>query len=303
MILKAGEPLPAGSPKLKPHYTSHGSRICEIKETFIADTWIYSYSCLTSELNTAKKHKIYYFSGGGFRGGPTKEHWTLCAELCTQLPDHEVNLVSYPLVPNSPAASSLPHLERLYEALKLEALEQGSWITLMGDSAGGNIVLVLGVYAATKWLEDAANKDRLCPVRCVFAICPATDLRHENIEIDAKESKDPLLSRKIIEEVAKGWYGEMSASDPRISPALADLSVLQQADIKVDGVLGGYDILAPEGVAFREKLLEVGVKGDWLEWEKQMHCFVLMFQYRLPEPSAAKDWILDVLRANAKVLQ
>jgi len=299
-ILEAGDPMPAGSPKLKPHRTSHGSRICDVMEIRVEDTWIYSLtnlSCSTSQ----KKHKIYYFAGGGFRGGPTEQHWSFCEEMCTQLPEYEVNLVSYPLVPNSPAAHSLPHLERLYIRLEKEAIEQGVRITLMGDSAGGNIVLVLGIYAATRWLEDKANPNHTCPVKCIFAICPATDLRHQNSEIDAIERKDPLLSRKIIEEVATDWRGDMSASDPRISPVLAELSVLRRANIKVDGIIGGYDVLASEGLQFREKLAEAGVVGDWLHWEKQMHCFVLMFQYHLPEPAAAKDWILDVLRANFKM--
>lgn len=46
----------------------------------------------------------------------------------------------------------------------------------------------------------------------------------------------------------------MDASDPRISPALADLSVLRRANIKVDGVLGGYDVSSPEGLQFRKRL-------------------------------------------------
>jgi len=220
--------------------------------------------------------------------------------MCMQLPSYSINLVSYPLVPNSPASHSIPHLERLYQNLEREAESSDCSITLMGDSAGGNIVLVLGIYAATRWLaaKQAGEGKKICPVQNIFAICPATDLRHQHPEIDEKESKDPVLTRKIIEEVADAWRGDWELSDPRISPVLADLEVLKRAEIKVDGVVGGYDCLAPEGVQFRDKLAEIGIRGEWLEWERQMHCFVLMFQYHFHEPASAKDWILEVLRRN-----
>lgn len=268
---------------------------CQVTELQVEDTWIYSFSSTSAE-PTKKLHKIFYFAGGGFRGVPTKQHWALCAEFSRQLPEYEINLVSYPLVPNTPATEAIPHLECLYRRWEHDAKEEGWTMTLMGDSSGGNIALVLGIYGATRWLADP--KTPKCAVESIFAVCPAADLRHQNPEIDTKALKDPLLSRKTIEGVAAGWAGEWSLSDPRISPTLADLAVLQRANIKVDGVLGGYDVLAPEGAQFREKLAEVGVKGDWLVWEKQIHCFVLMFQYHFPEPAAGKDWIIEVLKAN-----
>lgn len=220
-----------------------------------------------------------------------------------QLPSYSINLVSYPLVPNSPASHSIPHLERFYQKIAREAESENCFLTLMGDSAGGNIVLVLGIYAARRWLEEKGNGGGGdCVVRNIFAICPATDLRHQHPEIDDKETKDPVLTRKIIEEVADAWKGDWELSDPRISPVLADLTVLKTAGIKVDGVLGGYDCLAPEGAQFKDKLAEVGITGEWLEWERQMHCFVLMFSYHFAEPAAAKDWILDVLRRNVELV-
>jgi hypothetical protein len=46
----------------------------------------------------------------------------------------------------------------------------------------------------------------------------------------------------------------------------------------------------------RGKLEEFGVKGEWLVWEKQMHCFPLAWTYGLSEAKHGKDWILDLLR-------
>jgi acetyl esterase/lipase len=297
LILRPGSEEPVGSPRLTPH--KNAQKRCKIQESQIADTWIYTFkNPLEPEPHVEAKHKLYYFAGGGFRGVPEKEHWVFCAELCTKLPEYEINLISYPLAPNSPAAKSLAHLELLYKAIAQQSRKQNFRITLMGDSSGGNIVLVLGLYAASEYLKDPSQGP--CPVEAIMAMSPATDLRNENPDIDAVDPHDPILSRKTIEEVAHGWKGDMSFSDPRLSPVLADLSLFRRAGIKVDGVIAGNDVLTPDAIVFRKKLAEYGVEGDWLEWEKQMHCFPLLFAFHVREGIGGKDWILDILRTNAK---
>lgn len=120
------------------------------------ETWIYTLLPLGSGGEKKKPgvpHKLYYFAGGGFRGPANKEHWALCAELCLKLPQYEINLVSYPLVPESPASTTIPNLENIYRTLAREAREQNFRITFMGDSAGGNIALVLGIFAASEHMR------------------------------------------------------------------------------------------------------------------------------------------------------
>lgn len=215
-------------------------KTCKIRESQTADTWIYTFeNPVESEPRARAAHKLYYFAGGGFRGVPEKEHWLLCAELGMKLLEYEINLVSYLLTPNSPASHSLAHLERFYDVLTQQPKEENFRITLFGDSSGGNIALVLGLYAAFEYLKDHSGP---CPVEAIMAMCPATDLRNENPDIDVVDPRDPILSRKTTTEVAHGWAGEMSLSDPRVSPILADLSLYRKAGIKVDGVTAGNDV-------------------------------------------------------------
>ena len=268
---------------------------CSIEESQIANTWLYTFRNL-SKAKAEARHRIYYFAGGGFRGLPEKEHWTLCSDLSSMLPDYEISLVSYPLVPNSPASTALPHLERLCDALVELSKRENFRITFFGDSSGGNIAIVLGLYVATWYLKNASNGP--CPVEAIMAMCPATDMRNENPDIDVVEAHDPILSRKVITEVADGWRAELPASDPRVSPVLADLSVFKRAGIKVDGVTAGYDTLTPDAIKFREKLAECGVDGDWLQWEKQMHCFPLLSAFHVHEGTEGKKWLVDVLKKN-----
>jgi hypothetical protein len=101
----------------------------------------------------------------------------------------------------------------------------------------------------------------VCPVAGVMAISPAVDHRNENPQIDIVDPRDPILSWKIVEEVSEGWRGDWQLSDPRISPLLADPRPLQQAGVKVDGVIALHDVSSPDAIEFRKRLAECGVVG------------------------------------------
>ena len=303
-LIKLDGEKPAGSPRLTPHRSA--AKKCHIREHSIEDTWIYTFSSHTSTSSTtseSEKRKvvgcIYYFHGGGFRNPPEKEHWLVCAKLCSKLPEYKISLVSYPLAPNNPAHKAIPHLIRFLRALEVQAIDNARPITLVGDSSGANLAIVLGINAATEYLKNEQKTTQHCPVRSVLVISPPADMRNNNPDIDKIDGHDPLLSRKTITEVAENWRGEWGVSDPRISPVLADLSVFARAHVKVDGVIGEYDTLTPDAQLFRKELETNGVVGDWLEWDKQVHAFPLMFSYYVPEAREGMRWIQDVLRRNA----
>lgn len=298
LILKAGNPQPPGSPRITP--PTKADKKCTIEESQIDGVWMYTLF-RNNEERKPVTHKLLYFAGGGFRGPATKEHWSLCAQLAIELPDYEISLVSYPLAPVNTAPKSLPHLYKLYKTVAAQARAEGFRITLMGDSSGGNIALELGLHCASEFLQEQEDGvEGLCPVEVVCAICPATDLRNLNPDIDVVDAKDSLLSRKIVTEVAEGWKGDWELDDPRVSPIMADLSLFRRAEIKVDGITAGYDVLSPDGIIFRDRLSEFGVRGNWLHWEKQMHCFPLVSAYHIKEGVAGKDWIVEVLKENVR---
>jgi acetyl esterase/lipase len=285
IILKPPPPTEdAGSPRINPHKAA--LEICHVEESIVAETRTYTSSNKTAEKQSTT-HKLYYFAGGGFRGVPAKEHWVLCAELCLELSQYEINIVSYPLAPNNPAPTTMPHLQRLYHTLA-EQSKRGGWrITLMGDSSGANLALLLGIYSTFEFLND--NDAEVCPLENIMVMSPPTDLRNQNPGFNVIDHGDSILSRNVIEEVANRWKGKWQLSDPKISPLLADLSGFRLAKMKVDGVVGKTNVLAPAAILFRKRLSEFGFAGDWLEWEKQMHCFPLLFSHHVSEGVAGKN--------------
>ena len=294
-LASPGKPIPAGSPKLSPPSTK-----CTVRERLSGGLYLYDFmadssSCTTTEeTRLSKIHHLFYFAGGGFQS-PTSDHWKFCTALCMQLVNvYHIILVSYPLAPNSPAPQSLPMLHKWLRSTAADAAVNDYGVTLMGDSSGGNIALSLGFWWASNVLDPTARST----LKNLFAICPATDLRNENPDIAECARHDPVLTVKMSSDVGKAWAGSLPLDNPEVSPIFSNPDLLRQSGIKVHGVVGTHDILAPDAIKFREACRDAGVAGEWLQWKGQMHCFPFTFAYGLKEGRESKDWIVDVLRRN-----
>lgn len=307
-LTSSSKTYPAGSPKLTP--SKHARRRCKIHERVVEDIYLYdvvpSHKAPTDEKTNDKKKKrkrIYYYSGGGWQMPASSEHWYFVTELATRLPGSAVTLVSYPLAPNSPAQTTIPHLVSLHKTLLAEAAvtktgeekeKEEEETLLIGDSAGGNIALSI--------LINSLLEDENCPLpRAVLAISPSTDLRRCNPHMTTLAPHDPILRIPFVKQTAAAWCGVLPADSLLVSPLLVDERILQliaARGVQIHGVTGGYDILSPDAELFREKCERAGVKGEWLAWEKQMHVWPLAFRYGLRESREAKEWILDVLRRS-----
>lgn len=310
---------PAGSQKLTPHRKA--ARCCAIRERQVNDIWVYDLTPKNvSEKRPAEavRRRVVYFAGGGWQMPPSPGHWALAAELVNRIPGLTVTLVSYPLAPKSPAALSMPLLRRMYETLMEESRShedgvEDEKVIFAGDSSGGNIAISL-----VTWLLSQHAETALPTPAALLGISPSTDLRHLDPELKQVENRDPLLTVPFITSTAQAWSAggssdaegtgvtrtaeintsdasAWSSADPRVSPVLADLEPLVRRGVKVHCVTGTDDILSVETHQFREKCDKVGVEGEWLEWEGQMHCFPLAFPYGLRESKEGVDWIVDLL--------
>jgi len=315
-IVKMTCEYPPGSPKLD--VPKHATTRCNVSERVVQDVYIYDMTAKAphnlpggsahpnstrkdpDEKASTQKHKhIYYFCGGGWRMPASADHWAFTSKLAASIPNSTVSLISYPLAPKSPAADSLPILLALLPVL-LESSETANETTILaGDSAGGNLALALPLEMLRLAASDPETQPPPPMPSALLLLSPSVDLRRTNPEIPLLEPKDPLLRAKFIKATSDVYCGTLSASEPRLSPLLVPdevLHTLRDRGVKVHGVTGGYDILTPDGVLFRERLAGAGVEGNWLHWEKQMHVFPLAWRYGLRESREAKDWCVDVLR-------
>jgi acetyl esterase/lipase len=306
------KPWPSGSPKLSPPSLKNVT----IKDRSVENIFLYTL-VPTSSRKHAPTHSVYYFAGGGFQSPPSKDHWKLCASLAEDLcATHEFTVVSYPLAPENTAAVTLPILQSLLRVLMREASEAGKSVVLAGDSSGGNLAVCLGFWWAKelqqplahmniKDVEGAAERPKDAPPPStplsVFAMAPAVDLTNQNPQINEIDKFEPLLTIATTTDVAKKYTGSTTKrDDPSVSPLFDDFEPVRRADIRVNGLVGTYDLLAPDDQLFIEKLKEHQVEGEWMVWEGQMHCFPLAFAYGIRESKEGKEWIVGVLRRDAE---
>lgn len=284
---------PEGSPELIPHKRAYKG--CSVKHRTVCDINVYDVVSKKPATQNTGKH-IYYFCGGGWQSPPSSQHWHNCARMARDV--STVTLVSYPLAPKNPAPKAFPWLMRFYHQVFEIAREEGERIVLVGDSAGANVILSLVLEALREDAEaghDLAAKGPRGRPEAVVAICPSTDLTRSNPQIEQLAKNDPLLTPDFIKSTAKAWHADWDPKDRRVSPLNADLSLFAKSNIQVHGITGGYDILGPDGILFRDQLEEEGVTGKWLHWEKQMHCFVLTQAYGVSEAKEAIAWTMKVL--------
>jgi acetyl esterase/lipase len=238
--------------------------------------------------------RIFYLAGGSWQIPPGPQHWRSCARLSHRLHNTVVTLVSLPLAPRAPAEKSLPVLLDLYEAVMKEAYDKDEIVTWAGDSSGANVCITLVLEGLRRGRDRGTDDPWLRPA-AIMAICPSTDLTRRNPVIRDIEPSDPIMSFDSIKQSAAAWAGGMDLADPRLSPLFADLSKFKEAGVKVHGVIAGFDVLSPDAKRFKDKLAEHDVEGEWLQWDKQIHDFVLMWMYGVREGRQGWDWIEHVL--------
>ena len=294
LISKPGKPLPGGSPRLTVHPSA--SKTCIVTERQLDDIWIYDVTsrylpageATPGRYKEAPSQRVVYVAGGSFCMPPSSDHWKFCAELARSIPDIIISVISPPLAPNSPAPHTIPHLKQLFKSLLIQAEENHETVTFAGDSSGANLVLTVVLEMLQQFPEAEAPDG-------ILLISPVVDLSFKNPEIRQVQKRDPVLRLDIELATAKSWAASWDLQDPRVSPLYADISPLKRRNVKLHGILGGNDLLTPDAIKFQQLCDREGIEGEWLLWEKQMHCFPIAFHYHLPESVHGKNWVVKVL--------
>lgn len=156
----------------------------------------------------------------------------------------------YPLAPHYDVTYCLTRLEMLVDSLEGD-------ITLIGDSAGGGLVLALNEYLKQK------GKVRL---KNLITICPWLDvtMQNENIKYYLKH-ENILIVDNLIDD-GEFWRGELSSQDNLVSPVNVKLNKERMLMIS-----GEHDILTPDIIKFCENNKDADI--TWYSYEKMYHDF------------------------------
>lgn len=225
---------------------------------------------------------VLYLHGGAFCMAMSKWHWRFLAELvdatgCT------VHIPLYPLAPEYSHSDAATMVHGLYADLCAEYGPQR--LVLMGDSAGGNLALVLAQSLAAQGLPQP---------RDLVLVSPWLDLTMRLASAVAPEIDDPWLALPGMHAAADWWCG---GDDPAL-PALSPLHGTLRGLASVTLFIGTRDLLIAECCALRRLARQQGVALRCVEAEGLPHVWPLL---PLVRSVAARAEIAAIVRSAAQV--
>lgn len=149
---------------------------------------------------------LYCFGGGYFSGSP-REDLILAAPMATYA-RRRIVMVDYRLAPEHPYPAAIEDGFAVYSALAA----QGS-LSLIGESAGGNLALVL--------LQRARAAGLRLPDR-VALLSPWCDLTADGVSMRNADGDDPTLTPAMNHAAATMYAGGCALEHPEISPLFAN---------------------------------------------------------------------------------
>ena len=176
----------------------------------------------------ASAAKVLYVHGGGYVHPLTADYWRLVRALVRA--PAEVVVPAYALAPDATLDEVLPRLLRLYEELLTS--DPDLPVVLMGDSAGGALVLAM----AQRLRDLGARAPAL-----VVGLSPWLDASLHDPEVERLEPTDPMLAESGLRAAGRWWAGARSPRDPLVSPVHGSLEGLPPLEVYV----GDRDILRP----------------------------------------------------------
>ena len=166
---------------------------------------------------------IIHIHGGWFTWGTAQAfrnfagHIALSAGTDAFIPD-------YRLAPEHPFPAAVRDLEACYRGL----VDQGiTKVALTGDSAGGNLALVLLSIASTQ-----ASRGPVAPVSAVV-FSPITDLALTGESFDTRAEADLYFTKSQPGGLVRSYLDATDPKNPLASPLYADLTGLPPIRIHV----------------------------------------------------------------------
>ncbi|WP_302658562.1 alpha/beta hydrolase [uncultured Dysosmobacter sp.] len=184
---------------------------------------------------------ILYCHGGGYTSGNLGYSRVLSSKLA-HATGYDVLSFEYRLAPEHPYPAAVEDAVRAWDYLMYQGYGAGN-VTVAGDSAGGNLALVL--------CRRLRADGRRMP-RALLLMSPWTDMTMSGPSYQERAESDPMLTPDYIEAVRRAYAGGRDFRDPDLSPLLGDLSGFPPTLIQV----GDHEILysdaASLGAALRQ---------------------------------------------------
>ena len=224
----------------------------------------------------APRVRVLYLHGGGYVHPLTADYWRLVRALVRT--PAEVVVPCYPLAPDATVDDVVPRLLSLVR----QAAGSDLPLVLMGDSAGGALVLVLA-----RLLADEGGP----PVAGVVCLSPWLDATLDEDEVQDLEASDPMLAESGLRAAGRWWAGAREPSDPLVSPQHVTLDGLPPVDV----LIGDRDILRPAVERLADRARDADVQVRVHERTSMFHVWMTR---AIPEGRRTRRDLVALLRAR-----
>lgn len=204
---------------------------------------------------------ILYCHGGGYTSGNLGYSRPLASKLA-HASGWETLCFEYRLAPENPYPAAVEDAVRVWDYLMYQGYGARD-ITVAGDSAGGNLALVL--------LHRLKAEGRQMPRRLVL-LSPWTDMTASGPSYTQRAQLDPTITMEYIQAVRRAYAGDADLSDPMLSPLFGDFSGFPPTLIQV----GSNELLFSDAEQLRDRMRAAGVLCRMEEWTEMWHVFQMM---------------------------
>lgn len=204
---------------------------------------------------------ILYCHGGGYTSGNLGYSRPLASKF-SHATGWETMCFEYRLAPEHPYPAAVEDAMKAWDYLMYQGYGARD-VTVAGDSAGGNLALVL--------LHRLKAEGRKLPSRLVL-LSPWTDMTASGESYVQRAELDPTITMDYIQAVRGAYAVDADLSSPMLSPLFGDFSGFPPTLIQV----GSNEILYSDAQRLRDRMVEAGVLCRLEEWKDMWHVFQMM---------------------------
>jgi epsilon-lactone hydrolase len=203
---------------------------------------------------------IIHLHGGWFNFGSATAYRHLVGQVAARV-GVPAFIPDYRLAPEHPFPAAVNDAVACYHGLEQRQLGR---IAVTGDSAGGNLALVL----AARIVGDADSSQQLPVALAVFS--PVTDLTLSGSTYETRADADPYFTRAQVIELVNAYLGTVDPRHPDASPLHGNLSGLPPISIHV----GDDEVLLDDSRRYVDRAWAAGVEATLDVWMGMPHGFV-----------------------------
>jgi len=194
---------------------------------------------------------ILHSHGGWFNAGSATAYRHFVGHIAARAGTRAF-VPDYRLAPEHPFPAAVDDVLAAYRGMDSSGIRR---IAVTGDSAGGNLALVLASRVAA---VGAA------------AMSPVTDLTLSGATYETRADADPYFTKRQVAELVHNYLGSADANDPLASPLQGRFSGLPPIRIHV----GDDEVLLDDSRRYVERAVAGGVDARLDVWMGMPHGFV-----------------------------